>query len=40
MNPNKAPRCNCRVQSIKRECCKLDMDNDFFLGEVSQIVSY
>ena len=37
---HKAPRCNCRVQSIKCECSELDIDNNFFLGEISQIVSY
>ena len=28
------------MQSIKCECSKLDIDNNFFLGEISQIVSY
>ena len=32
--------CNCRVQLIKCECFKLDIDNNFFLREISQIVSY
>ena len=35
-----APRCNCRMQSIKCECSKSDINNNFFLGEISQIVSY
>ena len=26
----KAPRCNCRVQSIKCECSETDIDNNLF----------
>ena len=31
----KALRYNCRMQSIKRDCSKLDINNNFFLGEIS-----
>ena len=37
---HKASTFNCCVQSIKCECSKLDIDNNFFLGEISQTVSY
>ena len=37
---HKAPKCNYSVQLIKCECSKLDINNIFFLGEISQIGSY
>ena len=37
---HKASTFNCCVQSIKCEFSKLDIDNNFFLAEISQIVSY
>ena len=30
---HEAPRCDWRVQSIECECSKLDINNNFFLGE-------
>ena len=30
---------NCRMQSVKCQCSKLDTNNNFFLGEISQTVS-
>ena len=37
---DKAPRCNCCMQSIKCECSLLDINNSLFFEEISQIVSY
>ena len=31
-------RFNCRMQSIKCECSKLDINSNFSLGEISEIV--